>query len=124
VLSDRELRNEQDAELKQIVNGCKNVFNELEHTLDQYDELSSCRKSASQRVKRLWKRLKWEPEDIKELRSRINTNIGLLNAFTSQIAQENVATLVQSQEDQGRQTILDWITPIDHAPQQSDFIGR
>jgi hypothetical protein len=32
--------------------------------------------------------------------------------------------LVQNQEDQSRQAILDWITPIDYAPQQSDFISR
>jgi Cdc6-like AAA superfamily ATPase len=31
---------------------------------------------------------------------------------------------VRHQEDQGRQTILDWITPVDYAPQQSDFIAR
>jgi Cdc6-like AAA superfamily ATPase len=31
---------------------------------------------------------------------------------------------VQNQEDQGRQNILDWITPIDYALQQSDFISR
>jgi hypothetical protein len=31
---------------------------------------------------------------------------------------------VRQQEDQGRQAILDWLTPIDYAPQQSDFISR
>jgi Cdc6-like AAA superfamily ATPase len=75
-------------------------------------------------VKRVWKRLKWEPEDIKQLRNRINTNIGLLNAFTSRLTQDNVVMLIRNQEDQGRQTILNWITPIDYAPQQSDFISR
>jgi len=124
VLSDRELCHEQEAELKQIANSCKNVFNELEHTLDQYDELKSEHGSVRKRVKRVWKRLKWEPEDIKQLRIRINTNIGFLNAFTSRLTRDNVATLVQIQEDQDRQTILDWITPIDYAPQQSDFISQ
>ena len=32
--------------------------------------------------------------------------------------------LVRNQEDQGRQTILDWITRFDYAPQQSDLISR
>lgn len=72
----------------------------------------------------MWKRLKWEPEDIKQLRSRIGTNIGLLNAFTSRLTQDNVGALVQRQGDQDRQTILDWITPIDYAQQQSSFINR
>jgi hypothetical protein len=72
----------------------------------------------------VWKRLKWEPEDIKQLRSRISTNIGLLNAFTSRLTRDNVVTLVRRQEDQGRYTILDWITPIDYALQQSDLTSR
>jgi Cdc6-like AAA superfamily ATPase len=32
--------------------------------------------------------------------------------------------LKQAQNDQQRQTILDWLTPIDYAAQQSDFIAR
>jgi hypothetical protein len=106
------------------VNSCRNVLNELEHTLDKYDELKPGHGSASQRMKRVWKRLRWEPEDIKQLRSRINTNIGLLNAFTSGLTRDNVTILVRNQEDQGRQAILDWITPFDYAPQQSDLISR
>jgi Cdc6-like AAA superfamily ATPase len=35
-----------------------------------------------------------------------------------------VVILVQNQEDQDCQTILDWITSIDYALQQSDFISR
>jgi hypothetical protein len=124
VLSDRELHNKQEAELREIVNGCKNVLNELEHILDEYGELKSGRGSVSKRVKRVWKRLKWEPEDTKQLRSRISTNIGLLNTFTSRLTRDNVVTLVQTQEDQSHQTILDWITPIDYAPQHSDFISQ
>jgi hypothetical protein len=124
VLSDRELHNKLEAELKEIANGCKNVLNELEHILDEYSELKSSHGSVTKRVKRVWKRLKWEPEDIKQLRSRISTNIGLLNAFTSRLTRDNMVTLVQNQEDQSRQTILHWITPIDYAPQQSDFISR
>jgi Cdc6-like AAA superfamily ATPase len=75
-------------------------------------------------MKRVWKRLKWEPADIKQLRSRISTNIALLDMFTSRLTRDNVDTLMRHQEDQGCQTVLDWITPIDYAPQQSDFISR
>jgi hypothetical protein len=35
-----------------------------------------------------------------------------------------VDRLVSRQHDQDRQAILDWITPIDYATQQSDFISR
>jgi hypothetical protein len=72
----------------------------------------------------VWKRLKWDPHAVNELRSRISTNIGFLDAFNGQITRDNVAKLVRYQEDQGRQTILDWITPIDFASQQNDFVTR
>jgi Cdc6-like AAA superfamily ATPase len=72
----------------------------------------------------VWKRLNWKPEDIDELRSRITTNIGLLNAFNGRLTRDNIVKLVQHQENQGRQTILDWITPVDYAPQQNDFIAQ
>ncbi|CZR64265.1 related to ankyrin [Phialocephala subalpina] len=124
VLSSRELCKEQEAELKQIANGCGNVLDQLEHILDEYDEPESGHRSPIKRAKRMWKRLKWEPEDIKQLRNRIGTNIGLLNAFIGRLSRDNVVTLVRSQEDRGRQTILDWITSIDYASQQSDFISR
>jgi hypothetical protein len=72
----------------------------------------------------VWKRLKWEPEDIRELRSRISSNITFLNAFNSQLTRDSVGKLVQHQDDQERQAILDWLTPADYSPQQSDFISR
>ncbi|KAH7418500.1 hypothetical protein BKA64DRAFT_590520, partial [Cadophora sp. MPI-SDFR-AT-0126] len=123
-LSSRTLCKEEEAELKQIANGCGNVLGQLEHILDEYDELESGHRRPIQKVKRMWKRLKWEPEDIKELRSRIGTNIGLLNAFRGRLTRDSVVELVRSQEDQDRHNILDWITPIDYASQQSDFISR
>lgn len=123
-LSERELDDEQEAELGEIAKGCKNVLTELEETLKGYEELKQTYGSVGKRAKRVWKRLKWEPEDIRDLRRRITTNIGLLNAFTSRLTREQVLTLVRVQEDQGRRAILDWITPIDYANQQSDFVAR
>lgn len=72
----------------------------------------------------MWKRLKWDPEDINKLRSRISTNIGFLNAFNGLLTRDNVVKLVRRQEDQDRQTVLDWITLIDYAPQLNDFLTR
>ena len=53
VLSNRELHNEQKAELKQIANSYRIILNELEHTLDKYNELKSSYGSVSKRVKRV-----------------------------------------------------------------------
>lgn len=72
----------------------------------------------------MWKRLNWKPEDIDELRSRINTNVTFLNAFNGRLTRDSVAKLVRHQENRDWQDILNWLTPTDYAPQQHDFITR
>jgi hypothetical protein len=110
--------------LEDIDKGCRNVLDELQRILDKNTELSSETGSIGKRIKRVWKRFKWDQEDINKLRSRISANIGFLNAFNGRLTRDNVVKLVRHQEDQGYQTVLDWITPIDYAPQQNDFITR
>lgn len=152
VLSEPDLNKEQKTELREIADGCLNVLRKLEQTLDKYCELKSGSESARSRVKRVWKRLKWEPEDIKELRSRIVSNVALLDTFQGRItryrlpiviyrrfglnqcSQISLATKIsvdrlhQQQDNQKLreecQAILGWLTPIDYASQQSDFITR
>ena len=75
-------------------------------------------------MKRVWKRLSIEPEDIRNLRSRANDNITLLNAFTLQQTRNDTTKLVRYQEDQEQQAILDWLTPVDYYPQQNDFLRQ
>jgi hypothetical protein len=77
---EHELTVQQEAELQDIANGCKNDLSTLQVKLTEYRELDS-----TNRTRRVWKRLKWEPEDIRELRSRITSNISLLNAFNARI---------------------------------------
>jgi Cdc6-like AAA superfamily ATPase len=96
----------------------------LQRILDKNTELSAESGSVGKRIKRVWKRIKWDPVDINNLRSRINTNINFLTAFNGNLTRDNVIKLVRHQEDQECQTISDWITPIDYAPQQNDFISR
>jgi hypothetical protein len=86
VLSGRELNNEDTKELHEIASGCRNVLEKLELTLDKYRELGSGIKGVGRSIKRVWKRLKWEPDDIRDLRSRIVANVTLLNAFQGKLA--------------------------------------
>jgi DNA replication protein DnaC len=110
--------------LEDIDKGCRNVLDELQRILNKNSELGSESGCVGQRIKRVWKRLNWKPEDIDELRCRISTYIGFLTAFNGRLTRDNVVKLVQYQEDQGRRAILDWLTSIDYAPQQNDFITR
>jgi Cdc6-like AAA superfamily ATPase len=92
--------------------------------LVKYRGLESKPKSVGKKMRRAWKRLQWEPEDICDLRSRISSNISMLNAFNGQSTRDNTIKLVQHQDDQQIQAVLDWLTPVDYASQQSDFINR
>jgi hypothetical protein len=85
VLSELDLNTQQKKELKEIADGCLNVLAKLEKKLDNYSELESGSRSVGNRVKRTWKRLTWEPDDIKELRNRIAGNVTLLNTFQGRI---------------------------------------
>ncbi|KAH6718299.1 hypothetical protein BKA61DRAFT_599405 [Leptodontidium sp. MPI-SDFR-AT-0119] len=130
-LSDHELNDQQRTRLQEISSNCRNVLNELVITTRKYQELERKGGSMSTKAKRVWKRLNWEPEDIRELRDRITSNVLLLSTFlggiSSQIiieAKRGVDELNRKQNDQERHIILDWLTTIDYASQQSDFINR
>ena len=86
VLSEPDLNAQQKKELREIADSCLNVLRMLEQILDKYGELKSGSGLVGNRMKRVWKRLKWEPEDIKELRSRTVANVTLLNTFQGKIA--------------------------------------
>jgi hypothetical protein len=103
--------------------GCHNVLVKLEQVVDKYRALDRS-KSAEKRLKATWKKLRWEPEDIQELRARISTNVNLLNSFNIQLCRDNTTKPVRHNDDQNRRALLDWISPIDHGAQQSDFISR
>ncbi|KAH7120600.1 ankyrin repeat-containing domain protein [Dactylonectria macrodidyma] len=135
ILSGQELSPPKSEELEEITGGCRNVLKQLERVLDKYVELRPGNQKFDMKVKRAWKRLNWEPDDIRDLRSCVVSNIALLNAFQgrviSQISQATkfgVDRLNQRQEDRERyeeqQTILDWLTPIDYTLQQNDFLSR
>lgn len=123
-LSERDLSNKEKIELDGIAHGCRSVLHELEETLDKYGELGSGPMNAGKRTKRVWKKLKWEPDDIRELRGRIVSNVNFLNTFNSRLIREGVGKLVHHQDNQERRAIMDWLSPTDYATQQSDFIGR
>jgi hypothetical protein len=87
VLPGRELTDQQTAELHKITESCRDVFRELEETLVKYEEVGepSDRTSISKKAKRVWMRVKWKPEDLKDFRTRIIANVTLLSAFQDRL---------------------------------------
>jgi len=86
LLPERELTSQQTAELHDVVEAFRNTLKQLEYTLKNYHESDSNPTSLGSKARKVWKRLKWEPEYIKELRIRIIANVTLLSAFHDRIA--------------------------------------
>ena len=86
VLPQRDLSDEQKTKLEMITEGCKNVLKDLEDLLDRCQELDSNIGGFGKRSRRVWKRLRWDQKAIDGLRSRIASNVLLLNTFLGQIS--------------------------------------
>ncbi|KAF7880334.1 uncharacterized protein EAF02_007180 [Botrytis sinoallii] len=134
-LSLPDLNAKQKSELKEIIVGCRDVLEKLQQALSTYGEFKSDSRGVGCKAKRIWKRFQWEPDDIKEFRSRVTTNVTFLNAFrgkcTNEILHEIKNSADQFHERQNdRQfnekslAILNWLTPINHASQQHDYITQ
>ncbi|KAM0159004.1 hypothetical protein ACHAQE_005283 [Botrytis cinerea] len=134
-LSLPDLNAKQESELKEIVDGCRDVLEKLQRLLSTYGELRSDSRGVGYKAKRIWKRFQWEPDDIKELRSRITTNVAFLNAFRGKFTNKTLHEIKNSadqfherQDDRELNkeslAILNWLTPIDHTSQQHDFITK
>jgi DNA repair ATPase RecN len=72
--------------LQQIVANCRNVLRDLEKTRDKYTGVDSRHRGLSGKVKKVWKRFQFDPEEIQGLRQRITSNITLLNMFIEQLS--------------------------------------
>lgn len=86
VFPERSLTDQQKADLKDNLQGCENVLTDLNKVLDKYHELGNVAGRTAQKSQRFWKRLTYEPEDVAGLRSRLSSNIGLLNSFSGNIS--------------------------------------
>lgn len=82
VFPERSFTDEQTAHLKDILQACSNTLANSNKVLDKYHELGdNTRTGFGTKSRHLWKRMTFEPDDVRELRSLLGSNVGLLNAF-------------------------------------------
>ncbi len=86
VLSTCETDEKQKVKLQTIATSCHEVLLDLEKTIGKYSESEHSGGNIGKKLRRVWKRLKWEPEDIKELRDRLTLNVTLLSGYIGQIS--------------------------------------
>ncbi|ETS78724.1 hypothetical protein PFICI_08577 [Pestalotiopsis fici W106-1] len=128
LLDEHDLSEKQTISLREIKDSCQHVLDDIKRVAEKYSTLVPQDTTVKRRAKRVWKRFKWDPNEARDLRSRITSNITVLQSFT---AARTDNTILRLEQRQGRQEyrqevqdILDWLTPIDAAPQQADFIRR
>ncbi|ETS85826.1 hypothetical protein PFICI_03851 [Pestalotiopsis fici W106-1] len=123
-LAAHDVSEDQNNNLKEIRESCRGVLEDSRKELSKYLSLDSKGGSLHERTKRVWKRVKWEPDDIRDLRHRITANIVALNSFTGSNIRDTVFKLEDRQIRQENREILEWLTPLDTAAQQADFISQ
>ncbi|KAF2175317.1 hypothetical protein K469DRAFT_756296 [Zopfia rhizophila CBS 207.26] len=134
VLPQRDLTSQQKTELDEIAQAGHNILKDLNQTLDKYQEIGPDAKSLSGKSRRVWKRLQWDQKEIDQYQNRITLNVSALEIWLIQCSnvsfeiKASVDRLNKRQDNRERreehQAILNWLTPIDYATQQGDFINR
>ncbi|KAK2790832.1 hypothetical protein FQN53_008656 [Emmonsiellopsis sp. PD_33] len=144
VLPTRALTQKQKENLSSVTEGCVSVLEALRSKLGQYHEIDpdiqdGKRQSFVLQIQKAWKRIKWDPKDVEELRSRVVFSVSLLTQFHSQLLnrhsveqmisiKDGVDQLQQSQVDsrdrETLQEILKWLTDLEYSDKQNDFYSR
>ncbi|KAK2808205.1 hypothetical protein FQN50_004946 [Emmonsiellopsis sp. PD_5] len=144
VLPTRALTQKQKENLSSVTEGCVSVLEALRSKLGQYhaidpDIQDGKSQSLVLQIQKAWKRIKWDPKDVEELRSRVVFSVSLLTQFHSQLLhrhsveqmlsiKDGVDQLHQSQADsrdrETLQEILEWLTDLEYSDKQNDFYSR
>lgn len=100
-LPELKLSNEQRDRLKQLTDGSKEVFDELNAVIMEYEGLIVEKSSLKAKTRKTWKKITWDEQTTRDLRHRIISNTTLLNAFIGGLAKKTA----QSTND--KVTVLD-----------------
>ncbi|KAF2800927.1 hypothetical protein K505DRAFT_355332 [Melanomma pulvis-pyrius CBS 109.77] len=134
-LPHRDISDQRKQELEAISRGCVDVLKELAVVLKESEDIiKKCM---------VWKRLRWNEADIDAFRKRLTLIVTGFNMFLQTITNEKIFEIKSTvddltkhederncreerREDQGkRQSLLYWLSQIDHRYQQNDeWLGQ
>ncbi|KAI2822028.1 hypothetical protein CBS147343_9519 [Aspergillus niger] len=125
------LNTKQKKHLDDVYRSCYHDLNELLRRLDKYQELNFGTNSLGGAYRHFWKRLKWDQARMAEMHQRIHSDIHVFSllstSLTSQVAfatKELVDQINNTMEDKACHEILEWLTTVNYATQQEDFLKR
>ncbi|CAK42627.1 uncharacterized protein An15g06750 [Aspergillus niger] len=142
------LNTKQKKHLDDVYRSCYHDLNELLRRLDKYQELNFGTNSLGGAYRHFWKRLKWDQARMAEMHQRIHSDIHVFSLLStsltryarkhprkanahvfrnSQVAfatKELVDQINNTMEDKACHEILEWLTTVNYATQQEDFLKR
>ncbi|KAI8714078.1 NACHT domain-containing protein [Fusarium sp. LHS14.1] len=130
-VDETDLTPQQETNLEQAMSTCEAVLHDLQTVCDNFSDLDTSQGHSRKSIRRVWKKLKWEPNEARELRERISSSISMLTALLNQLSSETtvavkkgVDRLNEGQDRQERLDILNWLSSFDHMAQQNDISAR
>ena len=85
-VDESDLTAQQEANLEQAMSTCEAVLHDLQAICDKFSDLDTAQGQSRKSVRRVWKKLKWEPDGARELRERISSSIAMLTTLLNQLS--------------------------------------
>lgn len=137
-LSGTQLTDKQANDLLVLIEGCRGVLDDTEKLIRKNESLGTESSGVSSRTQKALRKLKWDSATVNELRDRMISSTTFLNAFNTSLASqasratnqkvdsiiEDTHNLRLNQNQQERNELLQWLSPLNFAPQQSDLSNR
>ena len=80
------MTDKQANDLPILVKGCRDVLNDTEQYLRKNESLGTESSGLGSKTKTAWRKLKWDPATVNQLRDRMVANATYLNAFNTSLA--------------------------------------
>ncbi|OBT43608.1 hypothetical protein VE00_07037 [Pseudogymnoascus sp. WSF 3629] len=123
-LDEKEFDSQQKDGVHKVIKGCQNVLEELSAKLNKLHVMANdSTPDWKGKVRQTWKRLRWDQTEINNFRSRIVSNISMLNLIVGKANQHGIEKLNQRQEDHEREKILSWLSPVSPSARQSEVFN-
>ncbi|KAG5809640.1 hypothetical protein H9Q74_005480 [Fusarium xylarioides] len=127
VIPERALPEALSESLRDHVDVCTRLLEEIQAVLLKYHALDG----KNGKARKIWKRIRWEPDDLKDMRQRLTSNIVLLSTINDTLnghslskVQEGIDRLHDFNEDQEFTTITAWLSSLQNAAQHNDVLTR
>lgn len=112
--------------LESTLSGARDFLQDLQKFIDHHKEISNSTNSKSRgNLKRIWKRLNFDQQEVSKFRLQISSIISGLQAFTSNEVKHNTRKIARYVDKQVHRDILKWLSDDDfnyHKNYQSHLV--